>query len=114
MPIQYIEMDLRNKTTSEFRAVLTVPWVSLIPRFHCNPVYQVNSSSMYMQDYREHSGFCVGEGGYVRAFFGTNYLKYHMQNTSAGVSVALTPRPLAVTAVAYETSGTYIVRISVR
>ncbi len=33
--IHYIEMDLRNKTTSEFRTVLTVRWVSLIPRFHC-------------------------------------------------------------------------------
>ncbi len=34
--IQYTEMDLRNKTTSEFRTVFTVPWVSLIPRFHCS------------------------------------------------------------------------------
>ncbi len=34
-PIQYTEMDLKNKTTSEFRTVFTVPWVSLIPRFHC-------------------------------------------------------------------------------
>ncbi len=35
-PIQYTEMDLRNKTTSEFRTVFTVSWVSLIPRFHCS------------------------------------------------------------------------------
>ncbi len=35
-PIQYIEMDLRNKATSEFRGqFFTVPWVSLIPRLHC-------------------------------------------------------------------------------
>ncbi len=34
-PIQHIAMDLRNRTTSEFRTVLTVPWVSLIPRFPC-------------------------------------------------------------------------------
>ena len=33
--IHYVEIDLRNKTTLEFRTVLTVPWVSLIPRFHC-------------------------------------------------------------------------------
>ncbi len=29
-----MEMNLRNKTTLEFRTVLAVPWVSLIPRFH--------------------------------------------------------------------------------
>ncbi len=34
-PIQYTEMDLRNKTTSKFRIVFTGPWVSLIVRFRC-------------------------------------------------------------------------------
>ena len=33
--IDYTEMDQRNKTTSEFRTVLTIPWVSLIYRLHC-------------------------------------------------------------------------------
>ncbi len=32
-PIQYIELDLRNKTTSEFRTVFSVSWVSLILRY---------------------------------------------------------------------------------
>ncbi len=31
----HVEMDLRNKTTSEFRTVFHSPWVSIIPRFHC-------------------------------------------------------------------------------
>ena len=33
MSIQYIEMYLRNKTTSEFRTVLAISWMSLILRF---------------------------------------------------------------------------------
>ncbi len=33
---RYVDMDLRNKATSEFRGVLTVPWLALILRFHCN------------------------------------------------------------------------------
>ncbi len=47
--IQYIEMDLRNKTTSEFGTVFHSPFGVLILRFHCkygNRKYYVD---LYLQ-----------------------------------------------------------------
>ncbi len=43
MPIQYTEMDLRNKTTSEFRTVFHSPLLSLIFRFHCSYIYLIHN-----------------------------------------------------------------------
>ncbi len=43
-------MDLRNKTTSDSGQFLTVPWVSLIPRFHyiCHSATPLASFPFYL------------------------------------------------------------------
>ncbi len=53
-------MDLGNKTTSEFRTVLTAPWVSLIPRFHCILfyVFMLSPSALSIPDL-SHNLYCL-------------------------------------------------------
>ncbi len=82
-PIQYIELDLRNKTTSEFRTVFTVPWVSLIPRLHCTSsfVYTVNRFADYqimtrMQWPRPNGQLQLGGGAYGEAACGNHGEKF--------------------------------------
>ena len=53
-------MDLRNKTTSEFRTVFTVPWVSLIPRFHCTSIYCGVVGSFYVSAGETTDGLQIG------------------------------------------------------
>ncbi len=54
-------MDVRNKTTQNSGQFLTVPWVSLIPRFHCNimmyfyfysqvPLYIVSGLQIHLEE----------------------------------------------------------------